>query len=409
MTKKIKDKLSNLSGKNLIDEIIKKHQIDTNVWYVDSFKIKDGSWDTSALKRDQDLTWTKGIGKKGDDNQIMEGYSKRFPEFIVHDNKTYSIEITFKRLKGTEGIDIKKVMFSFIKKIPKFPYKTTIPLFKTETGIALEMAPFDVHLGKLANLAETGYRNYDLNIAVKDFLYTTNELLNWAKPFAPEKIFYIIGQDLFHMDNMQSRTSGGDHTLDVDGRITKVNDKVFEAVTKSIYDCRAVAPVKIIWSPGNHDFLMSYMLCFALKQHFKDDPFVEVDISKTVRKAELWGTLLVGWTHRITGRYNTWANELAQAFPELWAKSKFREWHHGDQHKKQNAKLVPTFTSGGVICRQLTALSPVDKWHYENLYTDAIPGGEAFLWSKTKGVFANFTAWTGQYEDNRDKLIEDVD
>jgi len=113
----------------------------------------------------------------------------------------------------------------------------------------------------------------------------------------------------------------------------------------------------------------------------------------------LWGNLLVGWTHRIVGRYNTWSNELAQAFPELWGKSKFREWHHGDQHKKHNVKIVPLFTSGGVVCRQITALSPVDKWHFENLFTDAVPGGESFLWSKDVGVFANFMVWTGQYEN----------
>ena len=54
----------------------------------------------------------------------------------------------------------------------------------------------------------------------------------------------------------------------------------------------------------------------------------------------------------------------------------------------------PYLTEGSVALRQLTALSPIDFWHYENLFTDAVPGGESFLWSKTNGVFANFTAWT---------------
>jgi len=46
------------------------------------------------------------------------------------------------------------------------------------------------------------------------------------------------------------------------------------------------------------------------------------------------------------------------------------------------------------LLRQLTALSPIDAWHFENLFTDAVPGGEAFVWSKEHGVIANFTAWT---------------
>jgi len=55
---------------------------------------------------------------------------------------------------------------------------------------------------------------------------------------------------------------------------------------------------------------------------------------------------------------------------------------------------MPIFTAGGVLCRQLTALSEIDKWHYDNLFVDAVSGGEGFLWDKENGVFCNFTAWT---------------
>lgn len=49
---------------------------------------------------------------------------------------------------------------------------------------------------------------------------------------------------------------------------------------------------------------------------------------------------------------------------------------------------------GGVVMRQLTALSPIDFWHYEHMFTDAVPGGEAFMLSKENGVVANFVAWS---------------
>ena len=35
-----------------------------------------------------------------------------------------------------------------------------------------------------------------------------------------------------------------------------------------------------------------------------------------------------------------------------------------------------------------------DKWHVDEVFTDAVPGGELLLWSKDQGVFSNFTAWT---------------
>jgi hypothetical protein len=407
MEKQIKVK-GNYSGNYVIDKIIKDHNIDMNLYYVESFKVKSGTWNTAAKKRDQELKWTREINKKGNPTQIMEGYSKHFPEFMMANNKTNSIEVTFKR-KPIEG-DILESFKELIKGMPivELPTKRPGRYLPKNNGIAAEITTFDAHLGKLAWEQETGYRNYDLNIAIADYQYATDRNLELIRPHRPDKIFYIIGQDMYHMDNLAGHTTTGDHTLDVDGRITKVHKKAFEVSRNNIWKASTIAPVEVIWIPGNHDFLASYMLAFALKEHFRNDPRITVDVGENPRKARLWGNLLVGWTHRIVGKHTVWSNELAQEFPKLWGESKFREWHHGDQHKKQDVKTMPVFTSGGVICRQITALSPVDKWHTDNVFTDAVPGGEAFLWSKDQGVFANFITWTGQYEANRNKLVKKV-
>lgn len=388
MTKKQKDNELELSGNMkfqkqysdniILDKFLKKAKVDLSIWKVDRYTI--GSWDVTM---------------KMDDGPKTPKYAKT--------ETNYNIKVFLKR----QVVNLEEALKGLIKNIPTFPYIATIPLIKNQNGIAHEIATLDAHFGKLAWLMETGYRNYDTKISLEDYAYVTEKHLQWASPFKVSKIFYIIGQDLFHIDNMQGQTTNGAHSLDVDGRITKIQEKAFEIIVKNIYVCRTVAPVEIIWSPGNHDYLASYMLCFALKEHFRNDKFVNVDLDKNARKARLWGNLLVGWTHRITGRYNNWGNELAQAFPELWSKSIFREWHHGDQHKKQDVKSVPIFTSGGVLCRQLTALSPVDRWHFDNLFTDAIPGGESFLWSTSEGVFANFIAWTSQYEKDRNYIVKE--
>ena len=98
-------------GSKAIEEIIKEQGIDMNIYYVDSFKVKKGTWNTAAKKREQELSWSKenqitetkdGKGKvtstKTRQNvQIMKGSSKHYPEFMMADNKTNSIEVTFKR------------------------------------------------------------------------------------------------------------------------------------------------------------------------------------------------------------------------------------------------------------------------------------------------------------------------
>jgi len=403
LKKQLKIKES-ISGPITIEEIIKKHNIDMNLYYVDSFKVKDGGWNTSAIKRDQKLKWEVPRDENGKPlAQFMEGESIRYPEFMISNNKSNSIEIIFKR-KPIEA-DVLNSFKELIKDIPSFEMPPIIKR-RIKNGIAAEITTFDAHIGKLAAEIETGYRNYDLNIAIKDYQYVTDGNLDLIAPHKPEKIFYIVGQDMYHVDNMAGHTTNGSHTLDVDGRITKVHKKAFTVSRDNIYKTSKIAPVEVIWIPGNHDFVASFMLCLALDAHFKDNSAITVDLSENPRKARLWGSLLVGWTHRIVGKHTVWSNELAQQFPELWGKSVFREWHHGDQHKKQNVNVIPTFTSGGVVCRQITALSPVDKWHTDNVFTDAVPGGESFLWSKDKGVFANFMLWTGQYELNRNNLIK---
>jgi hypothetical protein len=203
------------------------------LYYVDSFRVKDGGWNTSAIKRDQKLKWEV----PRDDNgkplaQFMEGESVRYPEFMISNNKSNSIEIIFKR-KPIEG-DILKSFQELIKDFPLFEEPQVLKKPR-KNGIAAEITTFDAHIGKLAAEIETGYRNYDLNIAIKDYQYVTDGNLDLIAPHKPEKIFYIVGQDMYHVDNMAGHTTNGVHTLDVDGRITKVHKKAFAVSRDNVY------------------------------------------------------------------------------------------------------------------------------------------------------------------------------
>jgi hypothetical protein len=295
-------------------------------------------------------------------------------------------------LKPKTPKPLEVAMERLIATIPKFK-ADRVPKFSAGSGNAAEIALLDAHFGKFSWGKETGRVDYDLRIATRYYLNACKQTLNFVLPHSPEKIFFIVGQDLMHTENFLGKTPLGGNTLDVDSRLPKIYYAALETVTRCIYLARDVAPVSVLWIPGNHDMHSSFYLCSALKEHFRQDKHVEIDNSPSWRKRVLWGNLLVGWTHEIVSRHNAWANELAQAWPEDWGKSKFREWHFGHKHRKSETKTHPVMTQGGVIMRQLTALSPIDAWHYQNLFTDAVPGGESFLWTKDQGIVANFTAW----------------
>jgi hypothetical protein len=348
-----------------IDTALKEQGVDLEKWMVERVQTTENAWDV-----------TMKVGKE----------NKAF----TRTNYQFKIKVF---LKIRPDRHLRKGIDEYIKKIPTFKF-TRVPRFSAGSGNALEIALLDAHMGKMAWAKETGRRDYDLPQSADDYKLACKKNLSWGSVFEPEKIFFIVGQDLMHIENFEGVTQKGHNVLDTDSRLPKVFETALSITTECIYMCRDIAPVEVIWIPGNHDQHASLFLTVALREHFRKDDHVTVDTTPMQRKARLWGNLLVGWTHDIVGRQIAWANELAQAFPKLWGKSVFREWHHGHKHKKQEIKTSPTTTHGGVLLRQLTALSPIDAWHFEHLFTDAVPGGEAFVWNDRTGVICNFTAWT---------------
>lgn len=284
---------------------------------------------------------------------------------------------------------------NLIKEIPKFvppkAYRFSVP--KAENGeLAGEMALYDAHIGKLAWKKEVTQGDYDLPISGKVLEDACEKNLNHLAPYKLSKIYYVLGNDFMHIENYTSTTPAGGHRLDTDSRFPKVYTEAKKGFLKTVYMCRQVAPVEIIWIPGNHDLHASFYLSEVVKEHFKNDKHVTVDNGPDQKKARLWGNLLVGFAHDGSRRQVNFINVLPHFFPDLWGKSKFREWHVGHKHKKEEIKYWPTQSSGGTIIRQIPTLSTIDFWHYDNIFVDAVPAGESFVWDKTSGIVSHNTA-----------------
>lgn len=282
---------------------------------------------------------------------------------------------------------------ALVKTIPAFKPRKHKPLVHEKGEYLQEMALFDIHFGKLAWGQETGQGDYDVNIAEDWFIQAAEKNLNYGGSFPRSKILYILGQDYLHVENYMHETSLGKNNLDVDTRLPKIFEVAMGAAIKVIYMCREVAPVEILWVPGNHDMHASYYLSHILKSHFRNDKRVTVNNGPKWEKAILWGNLLVGYTHDAERRQTAAINMLPQMFPELWGKSKYRELHTGHLHKKGETKYKPVQTVGGTVIRRLPTLSVIDKWHSDGRFIDAVPGGESMIWSKSNGVVAHYTAY----------------
>lgn len=341
-----------------VEEALQYAQVDLSKWQVERSKIN--SWEV-----------TMGAGKD------------RNPQTYTN----WQVTVWLKKKSVSHADAVKEL----IAKIPTLQFKIPKADFAT-MNLAMELCPFDLHLGKMAWGKETGELDYDLKIARAHFRSVIDEHLEYAKWHRVRKIVYILGQDLMHTENYLPVTSKAGNILDVDNRFPKILSEAKAITLEALYKCIWVAPTEVIWIPGNHDMQGSLYMSEIVKEHFRGEERIAVDNNPKQKKARLWGNLLVGWTHDASRRQVNLVNVLPQFFSELWGQSKFREWHTGHKHKKDEVKYLPVLTEGGTIIRQIPTLSQIDAWHVEHDYVSAVPATESFIWTPDRGICAHYTA-----------------
>lgn len=326
--------------------VMKKCGFDPLLWEVVTCRLVSGSWDVTIKNADG--------------------------EGVLHTNRKYSVTLTVKPLGGKLTSD---QIFEVFKQLP--PAK--IAQYKRTAGTyMLELPIMDFHLGKLAWREETG-ADYDLKIAEKLWRVTVTELLGKASAFgSPELILFPIGQDFFHFDTPSTTTTAGTQ-LDSDTRWQKMFTKGVELLVWAVEQCHALAPVKVMWVPGNHDQMLSYAAVVGLSQRYAHTETIDVDLSPTHRKYHLYGGNLIGFAHgenegkRLEGLMQIEA-------PEMWGKSLFREYHLGHLHTESSV------TKNGIVFRRISAITATDAWHAEKGFVGSVRQAQAFVWDKDHGL-----------------------
>ena len=149
----------------------------------------------------------------------------------------------------------------------------------------------DFHL-KLSWGEETGQDDYDLKIAERLWKETVTDILSKVSVLGdPEYILFPIGQDFFHFDTPRVTTTAGTQ-LDSDTRWQKMFTKGVELLVWAVEQCHALAPVKVMWVPGNHDQMLSYAAVVGLSQRYAHTETIDVDLSPTPGSITFTETIL---------------------------------------------------------------------------------------------------------------------
>lgn len=345
-----------------LDELVKKASINLDEWEVKKFVAN--KWDVTMK--------IKGIPIVRENWQVKAFLDKKLNIEDIGKFK-YELSCLIRRLS------------------PKLKF---IPKQENYSGNLLEIMIPDLHLGKMSWSKETGEEDYDIKIAVNRYWKALNELIHLSKNHNIDEVLFIVGNDLFNSDNNYpiTTTTAGTPQQD-DTRWQKVFQIGRSLMIDSILLLRQqfACKINVLVIPGNHDFQKTFYLGDLLSIKFHEDEMVSVDNSPKTRKYFRWGNSLIGFAHG--NRKDEGDKRLLTLMqveqPDLWASTKYREWHLGDIHHHRKLTMTDEEDQQGVIVRNLRTLMYSDEWEAKKGYYSQ-KGAHCFIWNKDKGLIVQY-------------------
>jgi len=327
--------LKNIDNVRTVEDLIDYAEIDTDIWLVKKFSanVWDGKWQVKAEF------------EKRKDKQLEQLLSELKEDIVNYSPKTNKISYT--NYKNNE--------------------------------LLLEIAIFDLHLGKLGHHEEVG-TDYDMKIARRVFFDALYDIVEKAKKQGIiSKILFPIGNDFLNIDNDLKTTTAGT-PQDADSRFYKIFREGRQILVEAINYLKEIAPVDVLVVRGNHDSVSMFHLGDAIQCWFNNDKNVTIDNSPKTRKYYQYGENLVVYTHGDKEKADKLPLIAATEEPTKWASSKYREIRVGHLHHE----VVKEFN--GVKLRVVPSISGNDGYHFERGYTENIRSAQGFIFDFKNGL-----------------------
>lgn len=249
--------------------------------------------------------------------------------------------------------------------------------------------PADVHVGKLASFDETG-QHYDIDKAVDQVDEGIDGLLSKSFGFNIDKIFFIIGNDVLHIDTPRRTTTSGT-PQDTSGMWHEAFQAAKAMYIRAIEKMLPLANVHVIFNPSNHDYMSGYMLAQTIEAYYRLHPNVTFDVSIAHRKYTKYGNNMIGTSHGDGAKLDEIPAITATENPQMWNDCEYRYIFLHHLHHKVYYKFLAGKDRPGITIEYLRTPSPSDSWHHRNGYVGAKKAIEAFIHSKEHGQVARLT------------------
>jgi hypothetical protein len=310
-----------------------------------------------------------------DPETVKHGWFKTKDTSFFATNPGYKTpaEINWKELQDDLIADVKRYA-------PKFP---ELKRSKDSEGYLLVVDPADIHIGKLCSAFECG-EAYDNQIAVKRVLEGVQGILDKARGYKIDKILFIGGNDILHIDSPQRKTTSGT-PQDTDG-MWHTNFIIAKQLYVDVLEMLlSVADVHFCFNPSNHDYTHGYFLAQVIEAYFKNCKNITFDCSIKHRKGFQYYNNLIGTTHGDGAKLQDLPLLMAQEYSKEWADTKHRYVYMHHVHHKTSKDFI------GITVESLRSPSGTDSWHHRNGYEHAPKAIEGFIHCKNHGQIARLT------------------
>lgn len=249
-------------------------------------------------------------------------------------------------------------------------------------GHLLVIDPADVHIGKLCSAFEAG-ESYNNQIAVQRVLSGVDGILNKTSSFNIDKILFVIGNDILHIDNPKRTTTSGT-PQDTDG-MWHSNFLIAKQLYVDIIEkLMCVADVEVVFNPSNHDYTNGFFLAQLIETHFRNCENVKFDCSISHRKYFKYHNNLIGTTHGDGAKQQDLPLLMANESKD-WVNCKHKYFYVHHFHHKISKDYM------SVCVESLRTPSGTDSWHHRNGYQHAPKAVEGFIHDKNNGQVARIT------------------
>jgi len=283
-----------------------------------------------------------------------------------------------------EKLDMSILQGELIKELQNYtPKYTTIERIKSNDNKRLFVFdPADIHIGKLCSAFEVG-ETYNNQIAVQRVLKGCKGILSEIKENSIDKILFVIGNDVLHIDNPKRTTTSGT-PQDTDG-MWHTNFLIAKSLYVDIIEIlMSIADVHVVYNPSNHDYTNGFFLAQVIETHFKDCKNVTFDTTIAHRKYFTYGKNLIGTTHGDGASVDKLPMLMAEESKD-WTNCKHRYIYSHHLHHKVSKDYM------SVCVETLRSPSGTDSWHHRNGYQHSPKAVEGYLHDKEHGQIQRLT------------------